>query len=575
MHMKLQPATIRGIVALLLAGMCAVLLALGHPAPGAVIGIVELSVWGGLVLAGKLRSGDPAVGPQSDERRGGENVVRSSEAIEDESALRRHLERLFSSTWGHGGTRGIELEIIDPGNEGVSSSMTIGAFGAERSGMAGFRTGLRFAGQLLGRLAVTFPSELPISDKEKHELSALAGECTMLLVNARFTQATLPERRESAQQVRVRSTFLANLSHELRSPMAIVLNASELLLERVCGDITADQEETLAMVKLNAEHLMELITDVLDYARVEAGTLTPEPEIVSLAEQVSEVSKMMRSQVVKKQQTIRGRPSSEEFLVRFDRRHLRQALLNLLTNASKYTPEEGTIEVWVERAAHDAFRLCVRDSGIGIAEADRGRVFAAFERLDHPYARAQVGTGLGLSLTQKLLALNGATIDFHSELGFGSTFWIEIPREEGILRKSVKREEEGALHASGERILIVAPEDEERILVARYLRSVGYEIVFASTEAEARQYLRSDGVSLVLLTDRFVPTSGGRFASFVRDEERDRHIPVLLLTRRAFLTDVERYLREEVDRCLPKPVRLAELAKACREVLELTRADAS
>jgi CheY-like chemotaxis protein len=122
---------------------------------------------------------------------------------------------------------------------------------------------------------------------------------------------------------------------------------------------------------------------------------------------------------------------------------------------------------------------------------------------------------------------------------------------------------------------MVSPEDEERILVARYLRSVGYDILFASTEIEARQYLRTGGVSLVLLTDRFVPTSGGRFASFVRDEERDRHIPVLLLTRRAFLADVEHYLREDVDRCLAKPVRLAELARACRAALDYTRADSA
>jgi CheY-like chemotaxis protein len=282
---------------------------------------------------------------------------------------------------------------------------------------------------------------------------------------------------------------------------------------------------------------------------------------------------MVRSQAAKKQQSVRCRPSSEQFPVRFDRRHLRQALLNVLTNASKYTPEGGTIEVWVERAADDTFRVCVRDSGIGIAEEDRGRVFAAFERLDHPYARSQMGTGLGLSLTKKLLAFNGATIDFHSELGFGSTFWIEVPREEAIPVRS-EREDESAPRASGERVLMVSPEDEERILVARYLRSLGYEILFASTEIEARQYLRSGGVSLVLLTDRFVPMSGDRFASFVRDEERDSHIPVLLLTRRAFLADVERYLREEVDRCLPKPVRLAELARACRAVLDFTNADA-
>jgi signal transduction histidine kinase len=485
------------------------------------------------------------------------------------------LERVVTGAWGHSQAQGIELEILLGDHDGVRTSVSIGSPVMDGARGKVYREELLFAGQPVGRLSVKFPPDRAVSTEDFERLQTLAHECTMLVINARYTEAILPQRRESEQQVRVRSAFLANLSHELRSPIGIVLNASELLLEGVCGEVTTDQEETLSMVKLNAEHLMELITDVLDYARVEAGTLTPEPEVLSLAEQLAEVANMVGSQVTKKHQCIRCRPSSEEFAVRFDRRHLRQSLLNLLTNASKYTPEGGTIEVWVERAANEKFRMCVRDSGIGIAEQDRGRVFAAFERLDHPYARAQMGTGLGLSLTKKLLELNGATIDFHSELGFGSTFWIDVPPEESAAPILSRDDEVDAPLASGERILMVSPEDEERILVARYLRSVGYDILFASTEIEARQYLRTGGVSLVLLTDRFVPTSGGRFASFVRDEERDRHIPVLLLTRRAFLADVEHYLREDVDRCLAKPVRLAELARACRAALDYTRADSA
>jgi signal transduction histidine kinase len=571
--MVFRRANALGLMTLLLGGISLLLLALGLPLAATLLGVAALSFLAVVMMREGLWYRHAGSGPRKAPESENTSATWSLEAISDSASLRELLERVVTQTWGRTAAESIELEVLDAEREGVSSSITIGNPLADGMRGRSHRTDLRFAGEVVGRLSVKLPVGHPFSNGDCPHLNALARECTMLLVNARYTRATLPQRRESEQQVRVRSTFLANLSHELRSPMAIVLNASELLLEKVCGELTMDQEETLTMVKLNAEHLMELITDVLDYSRIEAGTLTPDPEVLSLAEQVLEVSKMVRSQAAKKQQSVRCRPSSEQFPVRFDRRHLRQALLNVLTNASKYTPEGGTIEVWVERAADDTFRVCVRDSGIGIAEEDRGRVFAAFERLDHPYARSQMGTGLGLSLTKKLLAFNGATIDFHSELGFGSTFWIEVPREEAIPVRS-EREDESAPRASGERVLMVSPEDEERILVARYLRSLGYEILFASTEIEARQYLRSGGVSLVLLTDRFVPMSGDRFASFVRDEERDSHIPVLLLTRRAFLADVERYLREEVDRCLPKPVRLAELARACRAVLDFTNADA-
>ncbi len=562
--------SILGLAGMLVGGVCALLLVMGFPVAATFLSIAVLSFISAVLVRDRLRS---AAAPGIQERvssHEGIAALWNREAIPDSSALRELLERVVTHAWGHSQAQGIQLEVVEGDLDGVRTSVSIGRPVTDNTQGKVYREELLFAGQAVGRLSVKFPADRTASDEDYERLQALAHECVMLVVNARYTQAILPQRRESEKQVRVRSAFLANLSHELRSPIGIVLNASELLLEGVCGNLTTDQEETLTMVKLNAEHLMELITDVLDYARVEAGTLTPEPEVLSLAEQLAEVSNMVGSQAAKKRQCIRCRPSSEEFPVYFDRRHLRQSLLNLLTNATKYTPEGGTIEVWVERAANETFRICVRDSGIGIAEQDRGRVFAAFERLDHPYARAQMGTGLGLSLTRKLVELNGATMDFDSELGFGSTFWIDVPRAQSAAPVLSQRDDLSVPIASGERILMVSPEDEERILVARYLRSVGFDILFASTENEARHYLRSGGVSLVLLTDRFVPTSGGRFASFVRDEERDRHIPVLLLTRRAFLADVERYLREDVDRCLPKPVRLAELARACRTALDYT-----
>ncbi len=562
-----------GMAGMLVGCVCALLLAWDLATVASLLGIAALVLSGVALSVARLRSGAGGAQELSKPSHGDNAPVWIREEIRDSAALREILERVVTRAWGHSQALGIELEVIQGEHDGMRTSISIGSPVTESPDGTVYREQLLFAGQVVGRLSMKLATARAVTDRDPEWLRALIHECTMLMVNARYTQALVPQRRESEQQVRARSAFLANLSHELRSPIGIVLNASELLLEGVCGTLTSDQQETLTMVKLNAEHLMELITDVLDYARVEAGALTPEPEVLSLAEQLAEVSNMVASQIAKKRQFIRCRPSSEAFGVCFDRRHLRQSLLNLLTNASKYTPEGGTIEVWVERAANDKFRICVRDSGIGIAEQDRGRVFAAFERLDHPYARAQAGTGLGLSLTKKLIELNGATIDFHSELGFGSTFWIDILRDESAAPVLSQQNDVSVPLASGERILMVSPEDEERIVVARYLRSIGYTILFASMEIEARQYLRAGGIALVLLTDRFVPTSGGRFASFVRDEEQDRHIPVLLLTRRAFLADVEHYLREDVDRCLPKPVRLAELARACRKALDYLRAD--
>jgi CheY-like chemotaxis protein len=175
---------------------------------------------------------------------------------------------------------------------------------------------------------------------------------------------------------------------------------------------------------------------------------------------------------------------------------------------------------------------------------------------------------------QQLVQLNAAAVGFESELGVGSTFWIDM----GLVSAAPADTASAPISADrpqlrGERVLLVgAPDDAELVLLGRYLRSLGCEVVVATDEYEARRAIRADLPAVVLITDAFRPSPpGGRLASFVRDEERAGHIPVLLLTRRAFLADVEQFLRQDVDRCLSKPVRLVDLARACQEALELSR----
>jgi len=506
--------------------------------------------------------------------------------ISSEAELTEALESIVSDVYRELGADAVELSLKDAALGGVHSSIAVGNIIPETlpPGVLGadgnpppkpapktisLTQDLIFAGESLGQLVARFSKGREITDLERIALRAVALRGVMVLVNARYTQEIVKMRKESDHNINIRTGFLGNLSHELRGPLGIILNASELVLEGLCGPLTADQEETLNMVRTSSEHLMELITDVLDYAKIESGKMVPTPATIALNEQLPELMKMVRTQADSKKHTMKWRETAENLEITCDRRHFRQVMLNLLTNAVKYTPDGGSIEVWAEQGGPGRVRVCVRDSGVGISPTDRSKVFAAFERLDHEYSRAQVGTGLGLSLIQKLVTHNRGTIDFDSELGQGSTFWVELPQTNPASdARHIEQLTSPVPRGVGEHILMVSPGDEERVLVSRYLRNLNYIVLVAENERDARSILRSKPIGVVILTDSFVPEHGQPLASFVRDEQHSGYIPVILLTRHAFLVDVERYLREDVDRCLPKPIRLEELGRACGQAMD-------
>jgi signal transduction histidine kinase len=173
-----------------------------------------------------------------------------------------------------------------------------------------------------------------------------------------------------------------------------------------------------------------LIGDVLDYARIEAGKLAPKKKNISVGEILKDVTNIVRFQADQKHIDVSYIESTEVLAVSVDRKHFRQVLINLLTNAVKYTPDGGKIEVWAERAPSQLIRINVKDSGVGIDPSQRDKVFAPFERLNHSYSRQQAGVGLGLSLAKRLAEINGGSLDFESKLGTGSRFWVLLKSAE-------------------------------------------------------------------------------------------------------------------------------------------------
>lgn len=433
---------------------------------------------------------------------------------------------------------------------------------------------LRFSGAVFGAIrAELFSGHTP--DKGDLDIIKLcANQCASVLANSRFTQDLIRMKRLADESVKVKTGFLANLSHELRGPLGIILNGTELILDGLCGEITDHTRDTVRMVKSSGEHLLDLVNDVLDYAKVEAGKVVPKPVEVSVKELLVDLGKITRSQAESKKHKVIVEPVDETLGMVCDKRHARQMLLNFLTNAIKYTPEGGTITVSAEKTAANRVRISVKDSGVGIPEDQRGKVFAAFERVDHKYSSAQTGTGLGMPLTKRLAEANGGLVDFESQENVGSTFWLTLPYvQRGSEETTGTRLATQAVLplGRGETVLLVDPDAHARGLVETYLQKEGFSVFAAGSGRDVLRALRETNIAIAVLENDLPDLSGVELVAALRAHPKGASVPVVLVSAKAFVFDVEHFLKMGVDRCLSKPVDLREVAVTARRLIDESR----
>lgn len=243
---------------------------------------------------------------------------------------------------------------------------------------------------------------------------------------------------------RAKSDFLANMSHELRTPLNSVLGFSELLSTELAGPINEEQKEYLNDILESGRHLLNLINDILDLAKVEAGKMGITPEEFDPTELVASSAAMFREKSIKHRISFETSMDEDVGFITADQMKIRQILFNLLSNAFKFTPDGGKISVRVAREGPPGkgyFEFSVKDTGIGISEEDRKRLFHPFQQLETQLSRKRPGTGLGLSLCKRFVELHGGTISVDSSLGAGSTFRFTLP--ETIPEKGEDDEEKG------------------------------------------------------------------------------------------------------------------------------------
>jgi signal transduction histidine kinase len=281
-------------------------------------------------------------------------------------------------------------------------------------------------GRVLGVLVVVRKSPGAFADHHVNLLTTFANQTSIAIEHARLYRDVIEKSRQLEAANRHKSEFLANMSHELRTPLNAIIGFSEVLQERMFGELNEKQAEYLQDIHSSGRHLLSLINDILDLSKVEAGRMELEPNTFDLPLALENAVTLVRERATR--HGIALDLKVDERLGDFvgDERKIKQILLNLLSNAVKFTPEGGRIGLQA-RLADGAVEIAVSDTGIGIAPDDQATIFEEFRQVGTDYARKREGTGLGLTLAKKFVELHGGRIWVTSEVGKGSTFTFTLP----------------------------------------------------------------------------------------------------------------------------------------------------
>jgi PAS domain S-box-containing protein len=383
---------------------------------------------------------------------------------------------------------------------------------------------------------------------------------------------------ELARASRLKDEFLANMSHELRTPLNAILGLTQVLSEQMAGPLNTRQLESINIVESSGKHLLDLINDILDLSKIEAGNMTLNMEPVRVNSVCHTSLSFIKEIAHKKNIKVSSHLDQTVEWIQVDERRFKQMLVNLLTNAVKFTPAGGAIELAVTGSReHEIVQFSVRDTGIGIAPEDLKRLFKPFTQVDSSMTRQFEGTGLGLSLVKRMAELHGGSVSVESQLGKGSLFTITLPWNEMMQRYShilsgassatvaVPMSDSSVSQPEAHAPLILIAEDNQTntTMLELYLSARGYQLVFAKHGGEALDLARSEHPALILM-DLQMPVMDGYEAMRRLRQDSDpaiANIPVIALTALAMPSDRERAFTVGANAYMSKPVDLKQLVE--------------
>jgi PAS domain S-box-containing protein len=380
---------------------------------------------------------------------------------------------------------------------------------------------------------------------------------------------------ELVQASRAKDEFLAAMSHELRTPLNAILTMTESLAEGTYGPVGGKQLKPLDIIARSGQHLLSLINDILNLAKIEAGKLVLNRAPMDVGPVCQASLQLVEQQARQKNITLMFKPDPAVTLIQADERYFTQILVNLLDNAVKFTPDGGQAGLTVAGdAAAGRVRLTVWDTGIGMTAENIGRLFQPFMQIDSGLARRYSGTGLGLVLVQRLTRLHGGDVAVASAPGLGSRFTVSLPWLDGSLPTAAETAAPksqasissgtpapGGLAAAGPVIMLAEDDAYTRTAVSEFLAGKGYTLVVAEDGEAALQRTREARPDLIIMDIQMPGMDGLEVIRRLRAEPAFRSVSIIALTALAMPGDRERCLTAGADDYLTKPIRLRQLAE--------------
>ncbi len=409
-----------------------------------------------------------------------------------------------------------------------------------------------------GAFALGVVTARDITQRKRDEVEQRAYAETLSRTNA-----------ELARALRLKDEFLTMMSHELRTPLNVVLGIIDALDEQLYGPITERQRRALATASQSGRHLLALLSDILDLARIESGAEVLDLGPISIAALCRTALQYVHAAAQQKQLHLELTIINEAQTLRADERRLTQIVVNLLDNAVKFTPSGGKVGLEVSNdVAQELVCFTVWDSGIGIAPADMDRLFQPFTQVDGRLSREYGGIGLGLTLVRRLVELHGGSVSVESAPGRGSRFVVCLPTAPANASPPVAPPmtiKDGL--GAGLRVVLADDHEPTLSLYSELLERQGSQVATARTGIEALALVHSFQPDVVVLDIQMPGMDGLEAIRRLRSDPATASVPVIALTALAMPGDRERCLEAGANVYLAKPVRLRKLLEAMDEVV--------
>jgi signal transduction histidine kinase/DNA-binding response OmpR family regulator/PAS domain-containing protein len=412
---------------------------------------------------------------------------------------------------------------------------------------------LRIGSRIVGVIDIQSTQTSAFTQDDISVLQSLADQVTVAIDNARSYELSQQAIRELREVDQIKSQFLANMSHELRTPLNSIIGFSRVILKGIDGAVTDLQQQDLTAIYNSGQHLLGLINDVLDLARIEAGKMELNFEEVHLSEMVTSVMSTAKGLVKEKRIQLLQRIPADMPPVRGDTMRVRQVLLNLISNASKFTDEGSiTVEALVQKGPTGKMEALINviDTGPGISLEDQKKLFQAFSQVDGSATRRSGGSGLGLSICANLVQLHGGRIGVHSEVERGSTFYFTIPLFDQPFEE-----------IPPDKKVVLAIDDDPHVisLYERYLNPQGYHVVPLTDPTKAKELILALKPYAITLDIMMPNKDGWTVITDLKSDPDTRDYPVVICS---IMEQADKGFSLGAADYLIKPILQEDLAQA-------------